>query len=82
MLYHLACHATRTRDPFGKGLDARECFSTARLRELTPEVADKIFGRAIVIRKIPRGESSLMIVKHLPDRGLGINAPVPSRHLP
>src|SRR5262245_20530532 len=79
---NLSRHWSRTRHPFGEGLNLAERRFPTRSGELATEFADEVFCWAIVIREIPSRQSLVMILEHILKSSFWINATVSAGHLP
>jgi hypothetical protein len=49
---------------------------------LTPKLSNKILSRAIMVSQVPGGEAGVMIIQHILECGLRIDAPMRPGYLP
>src|SRR5262249_42412737 len=68
--------------PFGESLDFPEPLRAITIGKLAPELADKILGWTVMVRKIPARESGIMIREHFRNGSARRDRAVCSGHLP
>ena len=81
-LDHLAGHRPGPGHPLGERLDSIRGALAASRGKLAPELADEVFGGAVVVRQVPCGKPGVHILEHTAYRRIGVNGAVSAGNLP
>src|ERR1051326_2454983 len=68
--------------PLRESLDLAETLRAAFLGKASPETADQVLGRAIMVCQIPCREACIVVAEHRLDRALRVYTAMRPRHLP
>jgi hypothetical protein len=81
-LDHAARHGAWIGHPFGEGLDLGQSLGAVADSELLPESPDKVFGRAVVVGKVPGFKARIVVGKHRFDRARRVDTAMSTGDLP
>ena len=80
--HNAQCHRHRARHPLGKSLNIGQRRCALRRFKMSPELADEIFCRAIVVSQVPGRETCVVNRKHRLKRCASVDGAVRARNLP